>query len=342
MPVCLDTKSAEKIIDMIQLLRPSFGGINLEDISKPKCFQISDTLEKTLDVPYWHDDHHGTGLVVLAGLINALKVVGNGFDEARVTVGGTGAAGLAIVRTVLMGGIRGENITVFDSKGIIYEGRKDGMDPWKEEIARKTNPERKKGGLYEALEGADALIAATMMGPWIKKDAIEKMARDSIVFSMANPVPEILPQEAKAGGARVIATGRSDYPNQINNVLGFPAVFRGALDVRARGINKEMVLAGAYALAQVAEENGLDENHIVPKATDPKVGPRVAAALAPAAVKSGVGRVYLKADDGIKNKQTKKKQHKTLIEALQEMIPHGLVHDKYCGLESSTSEEHRA
>lgn len=317
-PICVDTKDAEKIIELIQLLRPTFGGINLEDISKPKCFHISDTLGKTLDIPYWHDDHHGTGLVVLAGMINALKVIGKRAEDVRVTVGGTGAAGMAIVRFLLKGGVRGENMIVFDTKGIIYEGRKDGMDPWKEEIAQNTNPEKKTGGLYEALDGADALITATKTGPWIKSDAIERMNKGGIVFSMANPVPEITPDEAKKGGAGIVATGRSDYPNQINNVLGFPGVFRGALDVRARRINREMILAAAEALAKIAEENGLNEENIVPKPTDPEVGPVVAAAVAAAAVRSGVARVELSEEEVVRNTRQMLAQHKVFMENIRE------------------------
>ena len=315
-PICLNTRDPEKIIETIQFLKPTFGGINLEDISKPKCFQISDALEKTLDIPYWHDDHHGTGLVVLAGLINALKVIGKKPEEAKVTIGGTGAAGMAIFRFLLTGGIRGENIIVFDSKGIIHEGRKEGMDPWKEEIAGKTNPDKKKGSLYDALEGADVLITVTKTGPWIKRDAIERMSSGGIVFSMANPVPEILPEEAKAGGARIVATGRSDYPNQINNVLGFPGVFRGALDVRAKNINKEMMLAAAYAIAKIAEEKGLYDDNIVSKATDTEVGPRVAAAVATAAIKSGVARIKLSEKEVMKNIRQKIEQHKVFMETI--------------------------
>lgn len=315
-PICLNTRDPEKIIETIQLLKPTFGGINLEDISKPKCFQISDTLEKTLDIPYWHDDHHGTGLVVLAGLINALKVIDKKPEEAKVAIGGTGAAGMAIFRFLLTGGVQGENIMVFDSKGIIYDGREEDMDPWKEEIAGKTNPDKKKGSLYDALDGADVLITVTKTGPWIKRDAIERMSKGGIVFSMANPVPEILPEEAKAGGARIVATGRSDYPNQINNILGFPGVFRGSLDVRAKSINKEMMLAAAYTIAKIAEEKGLDDDNIVPKATDTEVGPRVAAAVATAAIKSGVARIKLSEEEVMKNTQQKIEQHKVFMETI--------------------------
>ncbi len=320
-PICLNTKDPDKIIETIQLLSPTFGAINLEDIEKPKCFQISDALEKTLDIPYWHDDHHGTGLVVLAGFINALKVIGKKAEEVRVTVGGTGSAGLAIIRSLFLSGVRGKNIMVIDSKGIIYEGRKEGMDRWKEDIARKTNPDGRKGGLHEALEGADAFITATKTGPWIKKDAIERMSKGGIVFSMANPVPEILPDEAKAGGARIVATGRSDYPNQINNVLGFPGVFRGALDVRAKSINKEMVLAGSNALARLAEEKGLHEENIVPRATDPEVGPRVAAAVAMAAIKSGVAGKKLSEEEVLRGTRERIAQHMRLVEIIADKGP---------------------
>ncbi len=314
--LCLKTKDPERIAEMVEALEPSFGGINLEDVEKPKCFQITDRLQQSLEIPYWHDDHHGTGLVVLAGLINALKVVGKKTDEVRVAVGGTGAGGMAILRFLMMGGVRGENILAFNTGGIVYEGRKEGMDRWTEEVARQTNPERKKGGLNEALEGADVFITATSPGPWIKRDSIRRMAKDAIVFSLANPVPEIMPEEAKAGGARVVATGRSDYPNQINNVLGFPGVFRGALDVRARKINVQMMLSAAHTLAQLAEKKGLDENFIVPRATEPEVGPKVAGAVAQAAMESGVARLSISVDEVEKNTHQLIAQHQKIMESM--------------------------
>ncbi len=314
--LCLKTKDPEKIAEIIETLEPSFGGINLEDVEKPKCFQITDRLTQSLDIPYWHDDHHGTGLVVLAGLVNAVKVVSKKLEEVRVAVGGTGAGGMAILRFLMMGGVRGENILAFNTGGIVYEGRKEGMDRWTEEVARQTNPKRKRGGLYEALDGADVFISATRPGPWITKEAIKRMARDAVVFSLANPVPEILPEEAKAGGARIVATGRSDYPNQINNVLGFPGVFRGALDIRARKINESMVMAAAYTLAKLAEAKGLDEEYITPRATEPEVGPKVAAAVAQAAIKSGVARLTMSSEEVERNTYQLINLHQKVMQSL--------------------------
>jgi malate dehydrogenase (oxaloacetate-decarboxylating) len=316
MALCLKTKDPEKIAEIVETIEPSFGGINLEDIEKPKCFQITDRLQRSLEIPYWHDDHHGTGLVVLAGLINAVKVVGKKLDEVKVAVGGTGAGGMAILRFLTMGGVKGENILAFNTGGIIYEGRKEGMDRWTEEVARQTNLKRKRGGMNEAIEGADVFITATRPGPWITREPIKRMTSDAIVFSLANPVSEILPEEAKAGGARIVATGRSDYPNQINNVLGFPGVFRGALDVRARKINTQMMLAAAYTLAKLAEEKGLDENSIMPKATEPEVGPKVAAAVAQAAIESGVARLSTPAEEVERNAYQLIAQHQRIIESM--------------------------
>lgn len=314
--LCLKTKDPERLADVVEALEPSFGGINLEDVEKPKCFQITDRLQQSLEIPYWHDDHHGTGLVVLAGVINALRVVGKRPGDARVTVGGTGAGGMAILRFLIMGGVKGENMLALNTGGIIYEGRKEGMNRWTEEVARQTNPKRKMGGLNEALEGADVFITATRPGPWIKREAISRMAKDAIVFSLANPIPEISPEEAKAGGARIVATGRSDYPNQINNVLGFPGVFRGALDVRARKINVQMMLAAAYTIARLAEERGLDENSIVPKATDPEVGPKVASAVAKAAMESGVARLSISVEEVERNARQLIAQHQRIMESM--------------------------
>jgi malate dehydrogenase (oxaloacetate-decarboxylating) len=314
--LCLKTKDPARIADIVEALEPSFGGINLEDVEKPKCFEITDRLQQTLEIPYWHDDHHGTGLVALAGLINAVKVVGKKLGEVKVAVGGTGAGGMAILRFLMMGGVKGENLLAFNTGGIVYEGRKEGMDRWTEEVARQTNPKGKKGGLNEALEGADVFIIATRPGPWIKRESIQRMSKEAIVFSLANPVPEILPEEARAGGARIVATGRSDYPNQINNVLGFPGVFRGALDVRARKINPQMVMAAAHTLAQLAEAKGLDENSIVPRATDPEVGPKVAAAVARAAMESGVARLTMSSEAVERNTHQLIVLHQRVMEAM--------------------------
>jgi malate dehydrogenase (oxaloacetate-decarboxylating) len=314
--LCLKTKDPDKLADVVETLEPSFGGINLEDISKPKCFQITKRLQQSLEIPYWHDDHHGSALVVLAGLINALKVVGKRLEEVKITVGGTGAAGMAILRFLMKGGVQGENMLAFNTGGIIYEGRKEGMDSWTEEIARQTNPGRKTGGLDDALKGTDVFITATRPGSWIKRDSIKLMARDAIVFSLANPVPEILPEEAKAGGARIVATGRSDYANQINNVLGFPGTFRGALDVRARTINDQMILAAVHTLAQLAEVKGLNENYILPRANEREVGPKVAAAVAKAAMESGVARLAMSSEEVEKNTYKLIDQHQKIIESI--------------------------
>ncbi|MFQ5713377.1 MAG: NADP-dependent malic enzyme [Candidatus Scalinduaceae bacterium] len=314
--LCLKTKDPDRLAEIVEVLEPSFGGINLEDVSKPKCFQITDRLQQSLDIPFWHDDHHGTGLVVLAGLINALKVVGKRLKDVKVTLGGTGAGGMAIFRFLMKGGVKGENMVVFNTGGIIYEGRKESMNRWTEEIARETNPSRITGGLNEALKGADVLITATKTGPWIKRDAIKRMAGDAIVFSLANPVPEILPEEAKAGGARIVATGRSDFANQINNVLGFPGTFRGALDVRARNINDQMVLAAVDALTQLAEVKGLNENYILPRANEREVGPKVAAAVAGAAMESGVARLSVSCEEVEKNTYQLIDKHQRIIESI--------------------------
>jgi malate dehydrogenase (oxaloacetate-decarboxylating) len=314
--LCLKTKDPDRLAEIVEVLEPSFGGINLEDVSKPKCFQITDRLQQSLDIPFWHDDHHGTGLVVLAGLINALKVVGKKLKDVKVALGGTGAGGMGIFRFLMKGGVKGENMVVFNTGGIIYEGRKESMNRWTEEIASETNPSRITGGLNEALKGADVLITATKPGPWIKRDAIKRMAGDAIVFSLANPVPEILPEEAKAGGARIVATGRSDFANQINNVLGFPGTFRGALDVRAKKINDQMVLAAVDALTQLAEAKGLNENYILPRANEREVGPKVAAAVAGAAMESGVARLSLSCEEVEKNTYQLIDKHQSIIESI--------------------------
>lgn len=315
-PLVIDTKDPDKIIEFVKTVQPSFGGINLEDIESPKCFYLLETLQEELNIPIWHDDQQGTALVTLAGLINALKLVGKKKEEVKIVVMGAGAAGYSFVKFLLMYGFPGKNILVVDSVGLIYRGRKVKMNPWKEKIAEWTNPEMKRGGLEEALDGADVLLAASAPGPWIPKDWIRKMADDAIVFAEANPVPEILPEDALEAGAKIVATGRSDYPNQINNVLGFPAVFRGALDTAAKKINDPMIIAAAEALARVAEEKGLAPDYIIPKATEPEWAPEEAAAVAKAAVESGVARIKVSPDEVRERTHKLVEQHKKIIEFL--------------------------
>ncbi|MGQ4892434.1 MAG: NAD(P)-dependent malic enzyme [Candidatus Njordarchaeia archaeon] len=315
-PLVIDTKDPEKIIEFVKIVQTSFGGINLEDIESPKCFYILETLEKELHIPIWHDDQQGTALVTLAGLINALKVVGKKKEEVKIVVNGAGAAGYNFVKFLLMYGFPGKNILVTDSVGIIYKGRKVRMNPFKEKLAEWTNPEAERGGLENALEGADVLLSASASGPWIPKQWIKKMADDAIVFAEANPVPEILPEDALDAGAKIVATGRSDYPNQINNVLGFPAVFRGALDVAAKTINDKMIIAAAETLARVAEEKGLKPDYIIPRATEPEWAPEEAAAVAKAAMESGVARRKVDPEEVKKNARELVERHMKIIKFL--------------------------
>ncbi len=285
-PICLATQNVEKIIEAVKTISVGFGGINLEDISAPRCFDIEARLKKELDIPVFHDDQHGTAIVVLAGLLNALKVVGKKMEDANIAISGAGAAGTAIAKLLLA--CDAENIIITDTSGIIYEGRKGNMNPYKEEMAGKTNREKIKGTVADALKGADVLIGVS--GPnTITKEMVVSMAKNAIVFAMANPVPEIMPADAKAGGARIVATGRSDFPNQINNVLAFPGVFRGALDVRARDINEDMKHAAAHALAGLVADT--NEEKIIPSPFDKGIAGVVASAVADAARKSGVARI---------------------------------------------------
>ncbi|MCD6381235.1 MAG: NADP-dependent malic enzyme [Candidatus Odinarchaeota archaeon] len=290
-PICLNTRDVKEIEDVVTYLEPTFGGINLEDIESPKCFQICDDLRDKLSIPIWHDDQHGTALVVLAALINALKVVDKEKDDVKITVFGVGSAGYAIIKFLLKYGFPGENIIACDSKGIVNVERAKERHRWVQEIASLTNPSQKGGSHKEALEGSDVLIAATKPGAWMPKGWISVMAKDAIVFALANPVPEIMPEDAKDAGARIVATGRSDFPNQINNVLGFPAVFRGALSVRAKEINDAMIISAAEALSSTAEEKGLSEDYIIPMATEKEWAPREASYVAEAAMKTGISRI---------------------------------------------------
>jgi malate dehydrogenase (oxaloacetate-decarboxylating) len=295
-PICLDTKNPEKIIETVRLIAPSFGGINLEDISMPKCFDILDELRKDCKIPVWHDDQQGTATVEVAGAINALKVVGKKMSEANLCLVGAGAANIAIARLLIGTGFNPKNLCMVDSKGILNLERDDVQKDFRQkwEICQKTDGAGKKGGMKEAMEGADILIAASKPGPGtIPKEYVKLMADDPVVFVTANPVPEMWPWEAKEMGARIVATGRSDFPNQVNNSMGFPAIFRGTLDVRARTITDEMCIAAATELAKCAEEKGISEDYIIPKMSEWEVFPREAAAVAMKAQEQGVARLKL-------------------------------------------------
>ena len=284
-PVCLDTKDADEIVRTVKNLAPTFGGINLEDISAPRCFEIEERLKEDLDIPVFHDDQHGTAVVVLAALINSLKIVGKKIEDLRIVVNGVGASGVACARIMLSAGA--QNIVGCDSKGIVHKGR-EGLNPAKEWFAEHTNPEDRKGDLSDAVRGADLFLGLSVPGV-LTVDHLESMGEDPIVFAMANPDPEIRPEVA-FGHARIIATGRSDYPNQINNVLCFPGIFRGALDVRAYEINEDMKLAAAKGIAAVIPEEELSEDYIIPSVFDERVAPTVAEAVAETAKVSGMAR----------------------------------------------------
>ena len=287
-PLCIKTKDVDEFVNTVYLLSDSFGGVNLEDISAPRCFEIERKLKEKCDIPIFHDDQHGTAIITLAGLLNALKVVGKEKENVRIVTSGAGAAAVSIVRLILSAGFK--NVVMCDRNGAIYEGRKEGMNWIKEEMAQCTNSEKRKGTLAEMLVGADIFIGVSAPG-LVTSDMVRSMAEDAIVFACANPTPEIFPDEAKAAGAKVVATGRSDFPNQINNVLAFPGVFRGTFDVRAKDINEEMKMAAARALAELIPEEELGADYIIPKAFDPRVGKAVASAVAKAAKDSGAARL---------------------------------------------------
>ena len=284
-PICIDSEDIDKIVETVKLLEPTFGGINLEDISAPSCFEIEQRLINEMNIPIFHDDQHGTAIVVMAGLINALKIVGKTLDSIRIVTSGAGAAGTAIIKLLMSMGVK--NVIMCDRNGAIYAGRPVGMNKSKEQIAASTNPDKFVGSLPEALVGADVFIgvsAANMVTP----EMVKTMAKDAIIFAMANPVPEILPPIAKEAGAKVVGSGRSDFPNQVNNVLAFPGIFRGALDVRATKINEEMKIAAAYAIASLIKDDELNPEYVIPAAFDPRVASTVSAAVAKAARDSGV------------------------------------------------------
>lgn len=288
-PICLDTQDTEEIIKTVKNLAPVFGGINLEDISAPRCFEIEARLQEELDLPVIHDDQHGTAIVVFAGLLNALKIIKKELRELKILISGLGAAGVAIFRFLVRAGADPAKILTCDSQGIVYEGRKNGINPVKEEIARITNPKKLKGGLKEAFPGADLFIGVSI-GDIVTEDMVSSMAKDSIVMAMANPIPEIMPDTAKKAGARIVATGRSDFPNQLNNCLSFPGVFKGALGTCARKITPEMEMAAARALANVVTAGELSEDHIIPDPLDKHVVPAVAKAVADASLESCAAR----------------------------------------------------
>ena len=287
-PMCIKSKDVDEIVHTIYLISGSFGGVNLEDIAAPRCFEIERKLKEKCDIPIFHDDQHGTAVITLAGLTNALKVVGKRKEDVRIVINGAGAASISITRLLLSDGFK--DITLCDRNGAIYQGRNKGMNPIKEEMAALTNSQGCQGTLADALKGADVFIGVSAPGT-VTVDMVKSMAKDAIVFACANPTPEIFPDEAREGGAAVIATGRSDFPNQINNVLAFPGIFRGAFDVRARDINDAMKIAAAYALAGLIGPDELSADYIIPKAFDPRVGKAVAAAVAQAARESGVARI---------------------------------------------------
>ena len=287
-PLCIKSNDVDEIVNTIYMISGSFGGVNLEDISAPRCFEIEKKLKEKCDIPIFHDDQHGTAIITLAGLTNALKVVGKKKEDVHVVMNGAGAAAISIARLLLTAGFK--NITLCDRKGAIFEGRPEGMNPVKDEMSKVTNLDKKAGSLADMLVGADVFIGVSAPGA-VTTEMVKTMNKDAIVFACANPTPEIFPDDAKAGGAKVVSTGRSDFPNQINNVLAFPGIFRGAFEVRAKEINDEMKLAASEALANLITDEELSPEYIIPKAFDKRVGPAVAKAVAEAANRTGVARI---------------------------------------------------
>jgi len=294
-PICLKTKDPDEIVRVCELLEPSFGGINLEDIEKPKCFSVLEKARAKLQIPVWHDDQQGTATVILAGLINAFKIVGKKPREALITLMGSGAANIRTAYVLIRWGVKAGNIIMVDSKGVVHPHRKDitqEEDPWKYDLTMKTNAEGRTGDIPEAFKGVDAVVAASKPGPnTIKKEWVKTMADNAVLFACANPIPEIWPWEAEAAGARIVATGRSDFPNQVNNSLGFPAIFRGVLDVKAKTVTDDMCIAAAQELAKFAEERGIHEKDILPRMEEWEVFPREAVACALKSIEQGVARV---------------------------------------------------
>ena len=286
-PICVKSKDVDEFVNAVYLISGSFGGVNLEDISAPRCFEIERKLKEKCDIPIFHDDQHGTAVITLAGLTNALKVVGKKKEAVKIVTSGAGAAAIAIVKLLLSAGFK--NVVMTDRNGAIYEGR-EGLNWIKEEMAKVTNLQKETGKLVDVIKGADIFIGVSAPGT-LTTEMVKTMNKDAIVFACANPTPEIFPDDAKAGGAKVVSTGRSDYPNQINNVLAFPGIFRGTFDVRASDINEEMKVAAANALANLISDEELNENYIIPAAFDPRVGPAVAKAVAEAARATGVARL---------------------------------------------------
>ena len=311
-PICLRTKDPDEIVRVCKALEPTFGGINLEDIEKPKCFAVLEKARAEMQVPVWHDDQQGTATVILAGLMNAFKLVGKKPKESLITLVGSGAANIRTAYVLMKWGVKPGNIILADTKGVIHRGRPDinqAEDPWKYDITQKTNAEGRTGDIAEAFRGVDAVVAASKPGPGtIRKEWIQTMADDSVVFACANPIPEIWPWEAEEAGARIVATGRSDFPNQVNNSLGFPAIFRGVLDVKAKTVTDDMCIAAAQELAKYAEERGMDEKNLLPRMDEWEVFPREAVACALKSIEQGVARVkpsrqelYERATEIIKN-----------------------------------------
>lgn len=287
-PICLNTTDVDKIVETVKLLEPTFGGVNLEDIAAPNCFVVEERLKKETNIPVFHDDQHGTAIVTVAGLVNALKIVGKKMSEIKVVANGAGAAGIAIIKLLYRYGVR--DIIMCDTKGAIFEGRTTGMNSVKADVATYTNRGRKEGSLADVIQGADVFIGVSVEGA-LTQDMIRSMNADPIIFAMANPNPEIMPAEAKEAGASVVGTGRSDFPNQVNNVLAFPGIFRGALDVRATHINEQMKIAAVEAIASLISSDELKADYVIPAPFDPRVAPEVAAAVAKAAMETGVARI---------------------------------------------------
>ena len=306
-PICLKTKDTEEIIRTVKILQPSFGGINLEDIAQPKCFEILARLRQECEIPVWHDDQQGTAAVTLAGLINALKIVGKPMKKAKIAMVGAGASNICIARMIIAAGVDAGNIVMCDTKGTLHAGRTELKESHKEkwELCRKTNRAGMKGDVPDAMKGADVLIALSRPGPdTIRKEWISRMAKDAVCFVCANPIPEIWPWEAKEAGARIVATGRSDFPNQVNNSLGFPGIFRGTLDVRATTITDEMCIAAARELARCASDKGLSEDYLLPTMDEWEVYPREAAAVGMKAIEQGVARKKATREELFRNAET--------------------------------------